>query len=66
MSWRYVYDYLKRNLENAEFQKQNAVHNPNDPETALLVAVEHLYVELKRAHAQTELEKWQRTVITIN
>ena len=60
MSWHYVYDYLTRNLEDPEFRGQNALHNPNDPETAILVAAEHLYAELKLARTQKEMEKWQK------
>ena len=63
MSWHYVYDYLLQKLEDTEFKKQNALHNPNDPAIALLVAVEHLYVVLKWVHAQKGVKKWRKITV---
>ena len=48
MSWHYVYNYVKARLEDPEFVRVNAEHNPNTPEAAIALALEALAAEYRR------------------
>lgn len=45
MGWRTCYDSIKRHIESEEFKTENRKSNPNDPETALAIALRKLYSE---------------------
>ena len=39
MGWMYVYNKIKELLESEEFKKENLLHNPNNPEDAIKIAL---------------------------
>ena len=45
MGWRFCYNELKKVIESDEFKKKNAENNPNDPKSALAIALRELYNE---------------------
>ena len=61
MSWHYVYNYVKACLEDPEFVRMNAEHNPNTPEAAVAVALETLAAEY-RLKEKAALEFSMRTL----
>ncbi len=45
VGWRTCYDEIKKLIDSDEFKKKNRTWNPNDPETALAIALRKLYNE---------------------
>ena len=48
MSWSYVYNELKKVLEEPEFKKKNLRENPQTPKDAILVALYKLNQEYSK------------------
>lgn len=45
MSWRFVYNKIKKLLESEEFKKENSKWNPGQETSAINVALWHLLAE---------------------
>lgn len=45
MGWRNCYNDIKNLIESEEFKTENAKANPNDPQSALAIALRELYNE---------------------
>jgi len=47
MSWRFVYNEIRKLLESEEFKKKNRVFNPGQEESAINVALWHLLLDYR-------------------
>lgn len=45
MGWRTCYNSIKKLIESEEFKAENQKWNPNDPQSALSIALRELYNE---------------------
>lgn len=45
MGWRDCYTEIKTLIDSEEFKEKNRKRNPNDPESALAIALRELYNE---------------------
>lgn len=45
MGWRTCYNSIKKLIDSDEFKAENQKWNPNDPQSALAIALRELYNE---------------------